>query len=440
MAHHQGMTLISIANTLGYSMVERFHADARMQATELLLQERVPRRVVVTQPRPLEETRVAPITVDTERRYRSPNTHVPHAAFLSNGNYIAVVTNAGGGASFCRGRAVTRSRPDATCDPGSQFIYLRDVRSGSVWSATYHPVRKEPDEYLVSFAAERATFRRRDYDIATHLDIAVSSEDDVEVRRLAITNQSDRPREIEVTSYAEIVLAAPATDLAHPAFAKLFIETEYRPEFGALLCRRRPRGPEEEELWAVHVMSLEGRPQGPVEWETDRGRFLGRGRGPDLPQALDGRSLTGTTGATLDPIVSLRQRVRVARGGVVKLSFATAMASNKETALALAQKYHDPSAAARTFALTFTRAQSDLRHLRISGNEALLYERLASRVLYVDGSLRASPRCWPATCSARKRCGLTVSPGISQSYWCGSARRMLWRSYGRSSKHRDTGG
>jgi cyclic beta-1,2-glucan synthetase len=391
MAHHQGMTLVSIANALGIPMAERFHADPRVQATELLLQERVPRRVVVTQPRPLEETRVAPVTVETERRYRSPNTHVPHAAFLSNGNYIAVVTNAGGGASFCRGRAVTRSRPDATCDPGSQFIYLRDVRSGSVWSATYHPIRKEADEYLVSFAPEKATFRRRDYGISTQLEIAVSTEDDVEVRRLAITNNSDRPREIEVTSYAEIVLATPASDVAHPAFGKLFVETEYRPECGALLCRRRPRGPEDEEGWAVHVMSLEGRAQGPVEWETDRARFLGRGRGPDLSQAMDGRSLTGTTGATLDPIVSLRQRVRVARGGVVRMSFATGVASNQETALALAQKYRDPSAAARTFALTFTRAQSDLRHLRISSNEALLYERLASRVLYVDGSLRASP-------------------------------------------------
>ena len=302
-----------------------------------------------------------------------------------------MVTNAGGGASFCRGRAVTRHREDATRDPGSQFLYLRDVRSGAVWSPTFHPMGTEPQDYVVTFLAEKATFRRRDDDIATQLDIAVSTEDDVEVRRLAVTNHSDRPREIEVTSYAEIVLAPPADDIAHPAFAKLFVETEYLPESAALLCHRRPRAADEPAQWAVHVLSLEGRPQGAVEWETDRARFLGRGRGPANPRALDGRSLSGTTGIVLDPIVSLRQRIRLAAGGFVRMSFSTGMAASRETAMALAQRYHDPSAAARTFALAFAHAQSGLRHLGISSEEALLFERLASRVLYADGSLRASP-------------------------------------------------
>ena len=391
MAHHQGMTLVSIANALlGHPMVERFHKDPRMKATELLLQERMPRHVPVTQPRPLEATRVAaPLAVDAVRRFRSPATGFPHAAFLSNGNYIAIVTNAGGGASLCRGRAVTRSRRDPTRDPGSQFIYLRDVRTGSVWSATAQPLSKEPADYLVTLAPERATFHRVDDGIATNLEIAVSTEDDVEVRRLRIMNHSDRTREIEITSYAEIVLASPASDLAHPAFGKLFVETEYQPDCAALLCRRRPGGFDSEEVWAVHVLSLEGHPQGALEWETDRLRFLGRGRGPDEPQALDGRSLSNTAGATLDPIVSLRQRVRIAPGGFARMSFATGMASNHETALALAHKYREPSAAARTFALAATQGQSTLHHLGISSDDALLYERLASRVLYLDGSLRA---------------------------------------------------
>ncbi|HEY7699510.1 MAG TPA: carbohydrate-binding protein, partial [Vicinamibacteria bacterium] len=392
-AHHQGMTLVSIANALlGDVMVNRFHADLRVQATELLLQERVPRHAPMTRARPAEETRVAAaVPAAAVRRYRSPHTPFPHAQFLSNGNYTAVVTNAGGGASFCRGRAVTRYREDSTRDPGSQFLYLRDVRSGSVWSATYQPLAKEPEEYLVTFLAEKATYHRRDDDVATQLDIAVSTEDDVEVRRLAVTNKSDRPREIEVTSYAEIVLAPPADDLAHPAFDKLFVETEYFPDCTALLCRRRPRSPDEAETWAVHVLSLEGRAQGQVEWETDRARFLGRGRGPDDPQALDGRSLTGTTGALLDPIVSLRQRIRLGPGGFVRLAFATGMAPTRELALALAEKYRDPGAAARTFALAFAHAQSGLRHLGISSEDALLFERLASRVLYADRCLRASP-------------------------------------------------
>ncbi len=393
MAHHQGMTLVALANVLlGDPMVRRFHADPRVQATELLLQERVPREAAITQPRPVEETRTAsPAAVQPLRRFRSPHTLWPHAQFLSNGSYTTVVTNAGGGASFCRGRVVTRHREDTTRDPGSQFLYLRDVRSGALWSATHHPTSTEPEDYLVTFLAEKATFSRRQDGIASLLDIAVSTEDDVEVRRLALTNHSDRPREIEITSYAEIVLASAADDLAHPAFGKLFVETEYLPERTAILCGRRPRSADETPLWAVHVLSLEGRTQGPLEWETDRARFLGRGRGTDEPQALDGRSLTGTTGVVLDPVASLRQRIRLAPGGFARLSFATGMALSRDTALALAQKYHEPSSAARTFALAFAHAQSALQHLGISSEDALVYERLASRVLYADRSLRAVP-------------------------------------------------
>jgi cyclic beta-1,2-glucan glucanotransferase len=393
MAHHQGMTLVALANALlGDPMVKRFHSDPRVQATELLLQERIPRQAGITQPRPVEETRVADaVPPVANRRFRSPHTRFAHAQFLSNGNYTAVVTNAGGGASFCRDRVVTRHREDPTCDPGSQFVYLRDVRSGSVWSATFQPTLKEPEDYLVTFLPERATFRRRDDEVATQLDVAVSTEDDVEIRRLAVTNHGDRHREIEVTSYAEIVLGPAADDLAHPAFGKLFVETEYLPESAALLCHRRPRAADEPGAWAVHVLTLEGRTQGAVEWETDRARFLGRGRGPNNPQALDGRSLSGTTGVVLDPIVSLRQRIRLAPGGMMRLCFATGVAPSRETALALAQRYHEPSAAARTFALAFAHAQSGLRHLGISGEQALLFERLASRVLYADSSLRADP-------------------------------------------------
>ncbi|OFV90071.1 MAG: carbohydrate-binding protein [Acidobacteria bacterium RIFCSPLOWO2_02_FULL_64_15] len=391
LAHHAGMTLVALANVLlGDPMVKRFHADLRVRATELLLQERVPRHAPTIQPRPLDEMRVvASPPAITMRQYRSPRTLFPHAQFLSNGNYVTVVTNAGGGSSFCRGLTVTKSRRDPTRDPGSQFVYLRDVRSGSVWSATYHPTAAEPDDYVVEFRAERATFRRHDDEVSTQLDVAVSTEDDVEVRRVTVVNQSTRIREIDVTSYAEIVLASPADDLAHPAFGKLFLETEYLADSAALVCHRRARDPREPAVWAVHVLSLEGRPQGPVEWETDRARFLGRGRDNDDPAALDGRALSGTTGVVLDPIFSLRQRIRLVPGASVRLSFATGIASDRETAKALAQKYRDPSAASRTFALAFTHAQSGLRHLSISNDEALLFERLASRVLFADSSLRA---------------------------------------------------
>jgi cyclic beta-1,2-glucan synthetase len=393
LAHHQGMTLIALCNLLCEDvMVRRFHLDPRVQATELLLQERVPRDAPVTEPRPAEATRAlaAPPALST-RRFRSPHSLFPHAHFLSNGAYTVVVTNAGGGGSTCRGRVATRLRPDPTLDPGGQYLYLRDVRSGFVWSAAYQPTRREPEEYVVSFLPERAIFRRLDDEIETRLEVAVSTEDDVEVRRLSLANRGDRPREIEVTSYVEPVLGAAADDYAHPAFGKLFLQTSYLPDQTALLCRRRPRREDEPELFALHVLSVEGGLRGAVEWETDRARFLGRGRAPDDPCALDGRPLSGTTGTVLDPVLSLRYRVRLQPGGFARLSFATGLAQGVEAAYALAQKYHDPGASARALALAFTHAQVALRHLGLTSDQAQLFERLASRVLHADASLRAAP-------------------------------------------------
>ncbi len=390
-AHHQGMSLVALASAvLGAPMVRRFHSDPRVQATEPLLQERVPRYVPVIRPRPAESTRVEPaLPAVSPRRFRSPHTLHPSAHFLSNGQYTTVVTNAGGGASSWRGRAVTRQRDDPTCDPGSQFVYLRDVRSGLRWSAAYQPVGREPERYRVTFRADEALFERTDDGIETRLEVTVSPEDDVEVRRVSLLNHSDRLREIEVTSLVEVVLTTPADDLSHPAFQKLFLETEYRPECAALLCGRRPRSPDEPAPWAVHVLSAEGGAHGAMEWETDRASFLGRGRTPENPVALDGRALSGTTGAVLDPVLSLRRRVRIAPGGRVRLAFATGVAATRAAALALAEKYDDPAAATRTFALANTQTQMRLRHLGISAEEAQLYERLASHVLWTDGALRA---------------------------------------------------
>ena len=322
MVHHQGMLLVSLTNVLlNDVMVDRFHADSRVRATELLLQERVPRQAAAAPPRPAEETRIAKVLqAPAPRRFRTPHTYYPHAQFLSNGSYLTVVTNSGGGASRWRDLAVTRWREDRTSDAVGQALYLRDVRSGAVWSATYQPTCVEPDEYLVTFSSHKVMFRRTDFDIETQLDIVVAPEDDAEVRRLSLTNHSDRIRELEITSYAEIVLGPQVDDFAHPAFGKLFVETEYLPASSALLCGRRPRSAQDPNNWLFHVLSVDGRTQSPTEWDTSRSGFLGRGRSLARPVALDGRPLSGTTGAVLDPIVSLRQRVRLSPGGFIRIS------------------------------------------------------------------------------------------------------------------------
>jgi cellobiose phosphorylase len=387
-AHHQGMTLVALANVLNDdSFVTRFHGDPRVKATELLLQERVPREAILTETRPAEGTVAAALPgAAVSRRFRTPHTTSPHTHFLSNGRYTVALTHAGGGWSTWRGLAVTRLREDRTCDAGANFIYLRDPWGGDVWSPSYQPVCREPEEYSVVFELEKATFRRRDGDFETQLQIVVSPEDDVEVRRLSITNRGDRPREIEVTSYAEIVLARPDDDLTHPAFAKLFIETEYDAQSAGLLFSRRPRSAEDARVWAFHVLAIDGRLGGAVEWETDRARFLGRGQSPSRPLALDGRALSGTTGAVLDPIAAVRERVRLPPGAFVRVTFATGVTSDRTTALALVRKYRDASAAARAFSMASTQAHITLQHLGLSDDHAILFDRLASRVFGSDAS------------------------------------------------------
>ena len=391
LAHHQGMTLVAIANVLlGDVMVDRFHADPRIQATELLLQERIPRAAPAIEPHPAEQARIKPPALArAPRRLRSPHTPYPRAHILSNGNYVAIVTNGGGGTSFCRGRAVSRWRQDRTTDPGSQFLYLRDVHSGAVWSAAYQPTAKRPERYLVEFLAEKAIFERLDDEIATRLEVAVAPGDDAEVRRISLTNWSDRPREIELTSYVELGLGSIAEDVANPALGKLFVETAWIADNTALVARRRSGASHDSALVAFHVLAVQGTTQAQVEWETDRMRFLGRGHGPDDPVAMDGRALSGTTGAVLDPILSLRTRLRLAPGGFARVSFTTGVAADESVARVCAQKFHDHGVAARVFALAYTQAQVSQRHLGISVEQAQLFERLASRVFFSDASLRA---------------------------------------------------
>ena len=386
-AHHQGMSLVALANvTCGDAFVRRFHADPRIQASELLLQERLPREAILSEPRPAETiTEHTLPSVYASRRFRSPHTTSPHTQFLSNGRYTTALTHAGGGYSTWQGLAITRQREDRTSDAGSYYIFLRDPWSGQVWSPTYQPVLSEADSYDVTFEPDKVTYRSRHDDFETQLQVTVSSEDDVEVRRLSIVNRGTRAREVEITSYAEIVLARPEDDFAHPAFGKLFIETEFDSQSAGLLFSRRPRGSDESPAWVFHVLGVE-RFGGSVEWETDRARFIGRGRSIANPIALDGRALSRTTGAVLDPIASLRDRVRLAPGAMVRVTFATGVTTDRTAALGLARKYRDGSAASRAFSMAFTHVHTTLTYLGLTDDHAILFDRLASRLFGADAS------------------------------------------------------
>ena len=273
MAHHQGMSLVALSNAvLDEPMPRRFLAEPMVRAVELLLQERVPRGVPLVEPSKVDETSTEesrggmPLL---SRRLITPSTPVPRTYLHSNGQYSVMLSNAGSGYSTCRGLMVTRSREDATWDAWGQFVYVRDLASGIVWSAGHQPTCRTADDYEVIFAADKAMFRRLDEGIETIMEVTVSPESLAEVRRVTLINRDSRPRELELTSYVEVVLAPQRDDLAHPAFGKLFLETEWVPSTGALLCRRRPRA-RTAPVWALHVAASDHPAKGEPQFETDR--------------------------------------------------------------------------------------------------------------------------------------------------------------------------
>jgi cyclic beta-1,2-glucan synthetase len=395
MAHHQGMTIVAIADTLfNGQMRARFHAEPIIQATELLLQERMPRDVSVAKPWAAEVktgARLREAEPAGGRRFSSGAQVAPPTLLLSNGRFTTMLTTAASGYTSWGRIALTRWREDATCDDYGSYIYLRDVNSGAVWSAGLQPSGVEPDDYHVDFTEDRAEFTRRDGTLSTTLDVLVSPEDDAEVRRVSITNNGNSTRVIDVTSYAELALATQADDMAHPAFSKLFVETEYLPDVGLILATRRKRAAGEAELWAGHLAVVEGEAIGKPEVETDRARFLGRGHGVRSPIAvMDGRVLSNTAGTVLDPCFALRHRVRVAPGATVRVVYWTVAASSRQALLDCADKHRDAVAFSRAATLAWTQAQVQLHHLGITAGEAALFQQLAGHVIYAGRALRPS--------------------------------------------------
>jgi cyclic beta-1,2-glucan synthetase len=395
MAHHQGMTIAAIADTLFEgAMRRRFHAEPMIKAAELLLQERMPREIAVQPPWASDaasEAKVRELEAPVVARRVDPYAATPATHLLSNDRYSVMLTAAGAGYSRWGNLAVTRWREDATCDNWGSYVYLRDVETETVWSAGIAPTGANPDQYAVTFSADRATFSRQDGELNTVLDVVVSAEDDAEVRRVTLTNNGKRARDIEVSSYAEVVIDAQANDDAHPAFSKMFVETEYDSDLGAILATRRRRSPDQLEVWAAHHSVAEG-DVGKAEFETSRGRFIGRGRNVRCPAAVvDGRLLSGSTGAVLDPVFALRRRVHLAPGATARIAFWTMIADSRTGIVDLVDKTNDVSAFDRAATLAWTKAQVRLHHLGIDRGEADLFQRLAGHLLYTSPALRSSP-------------------------------------------------
>jgi cellobiose phosphorylase len=359
-----------------------------------LLQERVPKATAFYSPiAERSDQQAMPGGSETPVRvFRSPDTPIPEVQLLSNGRYHVMITNAGGGYSRWKDLAVTRWREDATRDNWGTFCYLRDVTSGECWSPAYHPTLTPADKYEAIFSEARAEFRCRSHDVETHMEIAVSPEDDVELRRIHITNGSRTRRTIDITSYAEVVLASPAADALHPAFGNLFVQTEIIPERQAILCTRRPRSVGEPVAWMFHLMAVHGADVDGMSYETDRMRFIGRGRTARDPLAMrESAPLSGSQGSVLDPIVAIRCRITLDPEASATINMVFGIGETRDGCLGLVAKYQDRRLADRAFELAWTHSQVLLRQINATEADAQLYGRLAGSVLYANGSLRADP-------------------------------------------------
>ncbi|MDT8422618.1 MAG: glucoamylase family protein [Desulfuromonadales bacterium] len=391
MAHHQGMGFLALINFLHHNpFPERFHADPRVRAFEPLLQEKIP----VVPPLKLIATREStPLfasageSTPAAASFSTPHTYIPKTRLLSNGKFNLMLTNTGGGYSQWQGQELTRWRSDRTCDCWGSFCYIHDPANDLLWSAAYHPVGSEGEEYLTDFALDGVIYRRLDHGIRSEMEVIVSPEDDVEIRRITLFNRSDERRQLSLTSYMELALAAHSADRQHPAFSKLFIHTEALSDRHTLLAQRRQRGPDDATLFVAHRVTVEGA-DGAFNYETDRHRFIGRGNTLAAPRGAT-RKLCNSAGFVLDPIFSLRHEIVLEPSQRTQVSFILAVAESRDAVLALTEKYGEVYQVNRALEFAWRSTQIGLRLLHIQADEARWFQHLANHMIFPNQLLSA---------------------------------------------------
>jgi cyclic beta-1,2-glucan synthetase len=389
MAHHQGMSLLALNNYLNKNnMQKRFSNDPFVKAARLLLQEKVPLNVVFTKE---NKEKIMPFKgmvyrdKGSYRRFTTPDNNLPKAHILSNGNYSVMTTDKGTGYSRSKTVAISRWREDPIIDSYGMFFYIKNIDKNQNWSAAYAPLNVLPENYEVVFTSDKAAFKRTDGEIETSTEIVVASGDNAEIRRVRLKNNGKIPCILEVTSYFEVVLASQNSDLAHPAFSNLFVRTEFNPEYKALLANRRPRGQTDKEMWIAEIPVIDGEIVGDIQFETDRMQFIGRGHTVNNPTIVErDKPLSNTVGPVLDPIFSLRVRVKIEPGKAAKISFVTTMADNKESIMELIEKYSNIETCDASFWLALTRSQVETKYLNIKAPEMELYQEMISNILFIS--------------------------------------------------------
>lgn len=389
MAHHQGMSLMALNNYLHENIMQRrFHADPIIKTAQFLLQEKIPAHLVFTKgskEKVISFKEWVTKEKNPARRFNLPDPILPKAHILSNGNYSIMITDRGTGYSKNKMVAVTRWREDSILDQYGMFFYVKNVDTNSIWSATYAPLNVLPEKYKVIFSADKAYFKRVDGDIETETEVIVTSGDNAEIRRISIKNRGIISCILEVTSYFEVVLVPQTADSAHPAFSNLFVKTEYLADKKCIIANRRPRSESDKSFWIVNSVVVEGETIGDIQFETDRVQFIGRGythKNPIMMQRE--KPLSNTVGPVLDPMMSIKVRVKIEPGKTIRISFVTAVSESNELLLGLIEKYATVESIEGAFRLTLTRSQVETRYLNMNALDVELYQDIISNILFIS--------------------------------------------------------
>ncbi|MBU3154285.1 GH36-type glycosyl hydrolase domain-containing protein [Clostridium estertheticum] len=391
MIHHEGMSLMALDNVLLNNILQkRFHALPKVKATELLLQEKISKRVVYDRER---KFKVLGTPVGKQkiivRKYTTAKTETPETHLISNGNYSLMISNSGSGYALRDKTMIYRWKEDVTKDNTGMFVYIKDMSKNEFFSVAYEPCKKPSDSYEVTFALDKAEFERRDKNVVTRMEITVATEDDSEVRRLSIINKDTKSKIFEITSYFEVTLAHYDADIVHPAFGNLFVKTEYVDNPSCIIATRRPRSKGEKQPWVMQTVATQGNTIGTIQYETSRANFIGRGENIIHPIAMRGDLvLSNTVGAVLDPIVSIRRRVKIKPGETCIIAFTTSIANTKEEVISLAKKYSEFHNINRVFELAWSQTQVDMKYLGIKSTQANLYQVIASKILFLNSTFR----------------------------------------------------
>ncbi len=393
MAHHQGMSIVSIANAIFEGrMRDRFHSDPVIEAAELLLQEKAPRDIPVSVAKPEATERlkaeVAEVSPDT-RVILNPLRSLRSTNLMSNGHYSLMLTATGSGYSRWNDLAVTRWQPDPTEDRLGTYIFISDAETGEWWSATAEPKQGPNETVQTLFCDDKATFIKSVGTLRSEVECIVVSEGNGEGRRIVIFNDGSTDRQIEVTSFAELALAPEISDSAHPAFSKMFVQTEISDDKSSIFASRRKRDKNDPDIAFAHFVSGGSGFGREVEAETDRRAFIGRGRSIANAAAFDpGAKLSGSHGFVLDPVAAIRRRIRVPARKKVSLTFWSVVGANREEVEATINRLDHTESFSRQAMLAWTGSQVQTRHIGLTLTQAANVQKLARYLLYPDPSVR----------------------------------------------------